>query len=47
MILTHMITIDEMLKFNQGQGHKIKSQGEICNYCKERVLTIYHEPMIL
>ena len=32
ILLTHMITIDEMLKLNQGQGYKVNGQGKICNF---------------
>ena len=34
MILTHMIDINETLKLTQGQGHKVKGQGHICNFVK-------------
>ena len=34
MILRHMIDIDETLNLTQGQGHKVKNQGHICNYVK-------------
>ena len=34
MILTHMIDIDEKLKLNQGQGHKVKGQSHIRIYVK-------------
>ena len=26
-----MINIDEILKLTQGQGHKVKGQGRMCN----------------
>ena len=29
-----MIDIDETLNLTQGQGHKVKDQGHICNYVK-------------
>ena len=29
MIFTHMIDIDETLKLTQGQGHRVKGQGQI------------------
>ena len=32
MILTHINDIDETLKLTQGQGHKVKGQGNICIY---------------
>ena len=34
MILRHIVDIDETLKLTQGQGHKVKDQGHICNYVK-------------
>ena len=34
IILTHMIDIDETLKLTQGQGHKVKGQGQICDVVK-------------
>ena len=34
MMLTHMINIDETVKLTQGQGHKVKGQGQICIYVK-------------
>ena len=40
------VDINEMLKLTQGQGHKVKGQGQICNFVKKRVWAIYHEPMI-
>ena len=29
-----MISIDKMLMLTQGQGHKVKGQGQICNFVK-------------
>ena len=29
-----MVNIDETLKLTQGQGHKVKGQGQICNNVK-------------
>ena len=29
-----MVNIDETLNLTQGQGHKVKDQGHICNYVK-------------
>ena len=46
MMLIHMISINKMLMLTQGQGHKVKVQGQICNFIKKRVLAIYHETMI-
>ena len=46
MMLMHMISIDKMLMLTQGQGHKVKGQGQICNFVKRRVWPISHEPMI-
>ena len=34
MILTYIIDIDKTVKLTQGQGHKVKGQGHICNYVK-------------
>ena len=34
MILANMIDTNEMLKLTLGQGHKVKGQGQICNYVK-------------
>ena len=34
MILTLAIYIDDSVKLTQGQGHKVKGQGHICNYVK-------------
>ena len=30
MMLIHMISNDKMLMLTQGQGHKVKGQGQIC-----------------
>ena len=47
MMLIHMVSTDKMLMLTQGQGHKAKGQGQICNFVNEkRVLAIYYEPMI-
>ena len=29
-----MISIDEMLKFTKGQGHKVKGQDQMCKFVK-------------
>ena len=34
MIFTYTIDINETKKLTQGQGHKVKGQGQICNYTK-------------
>ena len=34
MVLWHMIDTIELLKLTQGQGHKVKGQGQICCYVK-------------
>ena len=34
MILTYKIDNNETKKLTQGQGHKVKGQGQICNYTK-------------
>jgi len=31
------------IKLTQGQGHKVKGQGQICNYTKDFVLALNHE----
>ena len=41
-----MTSIDKMLMLTKGQGHKVKGQGQLCNFVKKRALVIYHEPMI-
>ena len=41
-----MISNDKMLKLAQGQGHKVKGQGQLCNFVKKLVSTKYHEPMV-
>ncbi len=33
--LMHMIKMDATLKVTKGQGHKVKGQGQICNYPKQ------------
>ena len=45
MMLIHMIDIDKMLMLTKGQGHKVKGQGQICDFVKKLVSTIYHEQM--
>jgi len=32
LILIHMISIDEMFQLIQGQDHKVKGQGQSCNF---------------
>ena len=34
-----MISIDEMLNLTQGQGHKVKGQGQIYNFVNKLVST--------
>ena len=46
MILTYKIDICEMKKLTQGQGHKVKGQGQICNFTKNIVSAINHERVI-
>ena len=36
-----MISIDKMLMMTQGQGHKVKGQGQICNFVKKNVFWLY------
>ena len=44
MIFTQMIDINKMLKVTQGQGHKVKYQGQIKGKSvKKLVSTIYTE----
>ena len=43
MILTSIIDIDETLKLNQGQCHKVKGQGHIAIYAKKIVWASTHE----
>ena len=38
--ITHMIDIAETLKLTQGQGHKVKDQGQISNNVKTLVKLI-------
>jgi len=33
-------------KLTQGKGHKVKDQGQICNYTQKIVLAINHERVI-
>ena len=37
MIFTHMIDIDETFKLTQGQGHRVKGQGQINSYVKKMI----------
>ena len=46
MILRHMLDIDETYKLTQGQGHKVKDQGHICNYVNY-CLAINHERVVV
>ena len=50
LLLEQMIDINEMLKLSQGQGHKGKGQGQICNFVKKQkkklASAMYHERMI-
>ena len=41
-----LVSIDRMLKLYQGQGHKVKGQGQICSFLKNIVSAISHEPII-
>ena len=45
MIQTYKIDIHEIKKLTQGQGHKVKGQGQICDFVKKLVSTIYQEQM--
>ena len=37
IVLWHLINIIELLKLTQGKGHKVKGQGQICNYVKTTI----------
>ena len=37
MILTHMIDTNKNIKLTQGQGHRVKGQGQIKSYVKTLV----------
>ena len=41
-----MINVYETKKLTYGQGHKVKGQGQICNFTKKNVLTINRERVI-
>ena len=41
-----MIETIKMLKLTQGQGHKVKGQGQICRHVKITVWAINHERLI-
>ena len=41
-----MIDIYETKKLTEGQGHKVKGQGQICNFTKKIVLAINRERVI-
>ena len=43
----HRVDIDATLKMTQGQGHKVKGQGRICNCVKKTVWAINHERIIV
>ena len=45
--LMHRFNIDATLKLTKGQGHKVKGQGQICNYLKKTVLAINQERKIV
>ena len=40
-----MVSIDKMLMLTQDQGHKVKGQGQIYDFVKKLVSTIYQEQM--
>ena len=46
MMFKYKIDIHEIKKLTKGEGHKVKGQGQLCNFVKKRALVIYHEPMI-
>ena len=45
--LMYRVDIDATFKVTQGQGHKVKGQGRICNYMKTIVWAINQEQMIV
>ena len=45
MIVTYKIDIYETKKSTQGQGQKVKGQGQICN-CVKKNWAINHERII-
>ena len=47
MIIIRKSEICEKSKLNQGQGQKVKGQGQLCNFVKTCALVIYHEPIIV
>ena len=38
MVFRYMIDINETKKLTEGQGHKVKGQGQICNFTKKLFL---------
>ena len=46
MIFTYMIDINETKKLTQGQGNKVKGQGQICTLVKILVSPINHEQVV-
>ena len=46
MILTHMIDTNENIKLTQGQGHRVKGQGQFLKLCKNIGSSIKHERKI-
>ena len=47
MLLTNMIDNNRMLMLTQGQGYKVKSQGQNnMQFSKKDVFTIFNEQMI-
>ena len=45
MMFIQMTSIDRMLKFTRGQGHKAKDQGQVCKFVKP-CFNGYHEAMV-
>ena len=41
MMSTQMIDMYEMLTLTQGQGRKVKNQGQICKFVKNNLFRLY------
>ena len=46
ILFTDMIDNYRMIMLTQVQGHKVKGQGQICNFVKKDIFTVFHEQMI-
>ena len=45
MMFKYKIDIHEIKKLTKSEGHKVKGQGQLCNF-ENLFSTIYHEVMI-